>query len=105
MSLESDILKLLSKNNIQYNEILEKLKIKYKGNEIGLIITKLKTENKIKLKNETMFIYSITELGKFELKYIFIKFYLNHWKWVIGITLTLITILTAATIGLLNYFK
>ena len=101
MSLESDILKLLSKNNIQYNEILEKLKIKYKGNEIGLTITKLKTENKIKLKNETMFIYGITELGKFELKHIFIKFYLNHWKWLIPVIITSI----AAIFGLLNYLK
>jgi DNA-binding PadR family transcriptional regulator len=98
MTIEKDILRLLSKNESSYHEIISQLKDRYEGSDIGLLVTKLNKEMKIRMSNEDLFIYEITDLGKFELKNVATKFYLSHWKWLIP------TIITVA-FGLLNYLK
>lgn len=98
MSLEKDILKLLKIEELPYHEILKKLENKYKGHEIGKIIIKLKTEEKIEVTNETLFVYGITEKGLKNLRNGIIKFIISYWQW-------LLAILIPAILGILNFLK
>ena len=102
MTIEKDILRLLSKNETSYHEIISQLKDRYEDNQIGISITKLTKEKKIFVLNEDKFIYKISYLGKHEHRNIVIRFYLNHWK----ILLPIIVGSTIAIVfGVLNYIK